>query len=248
MKGFGLENKVYLVTGASSGIGRETAVSLSEEGAKVILLARNEEELSRTYDMLEGSGHMVCPFDLEKEDKYDSLMGKIVERYGPLDGFIYSAGVSAVMPVRIITKEQAARVMNINFLSFVEMVRVFSKNKNHNADSAIVGISSIVTERGEKCQTVYAASKAAMEAAVRCLSIELYEKGIRINAVAPGMIRTEMMQKVIEKGSDPSVLGASSLMGIGEPSDVADSVLFLLSRRSRHITGRILPVDGGTFL
>ena len=250
MASIDLEGKCYIVTGASSGIGRSTAIELSKTGATVALLARRSDELEKTkLMMLNSEQHLIVPYDLSAVDKYDDLFAMIVEKIGPLNGFVHSAGVSAVYPLRVIKKEMIDRTMSINYSSFIELSRVFCKRGNHAKENcSIVAVSSIVTERVEKCQTIYAASKAAVEASVKCLSIELASSSIRVNAVAPGMIATEMMQEVIDKGSDPSVLGATSVLGIGQPEDVANSIIFLLSDMSKHITGRIIPVDGGSYL
>lgn len=248
MAAFDFTDKNILITGGSSGIGRTTAIECVKAGANVIIVGRKKEELDRTAAM---SGHpekcRAILFDFSSDDSYDALFQNIAEYEGKLDGLVHCAGVPGVIPLRALTQKNMSEVMGVNYFSFIELVKQYSKKKYNNGGS-IIGVSSVVAERGEMCQTIYAASKAAMEASVKCLSIELASKQIRINTVMPGMIRTEMMEQVLENGSDARVLGAGSVLGIGDPVDVSNAILFLLSDLSSHTTGRSLYVDGGCFL
>lgn len=242
-----LENKKILITGASSGIGRATAIACAEAGAQVMLTGRNVSELEKTLSDMPGDFHQYVPFDLRQIEGFESIFDTIVSTMGKLDGLVYCAGVPGVLPLKVLSKSRMQEIMNVNYFSFIEMVRLFSKKKYSNGGS-IVGLSSMVVERGELCQTIYSASKAAMDASVKCLAIELAPKNIRINTVTPGMIRTEMMDKVIEQGSKEEELGKTSVLGIGSPNDVSNAILFLLSELSAHTTGRTVYVDGGCFL
>lgn len=247
MIAFDLTGKKILITGGSSGIGRAAAFACAKAGAQVVLLGRNKERLEKVIKGLEGSGHCYWVFDLNSDSDYDILFQNIVMIVGKLDGMVHSAGIPGVIPLKVLSKNKMNEVMNVNYFSFIELVKQFSKKKYSNGGS-IVGVSSVVVERGEACQTIYSASKAAMEASVKCLAIELVSKNIRINTVMPGMIRTEMMDKVIEGGSREDKLGAGSVLGIGKPEEVANAILFLLSDLSSHTTGRNIYVDGGCFL
>lgn len=242
-----LENKTILITGGSSGIGRATAIACAQAGARVVILGRDESNLEKTINLMEGTGHLYKVFDFNNRYDYDNLFREIVGEVGKLDGLVHSAGVSAVIPLKVLSREKMLEVMNVNYFSFIGLVKEYSKKGNSNGGS-IVGISSIVVERGEQCQTIYAATKAAMEASVKCLAIELAPKNIRINTVMPGMIRTEMMERVLDNGSQGNVLGSASVLGIGQPEQVANSVIFLLSELSSHTTGRAVYVDGGCLL
>ena len=242
-----LENKTILITGGSSGIGRSTAIACAQAGAKVIILGRNENNLKKTINDMNGKGHIFKVFDFNVCHDYETLFREIVSEVGKLDGMVHSAGVSAVIPLRVLSREKMMEVMTINYFSFIGLVKEFSKKKYSNGGS-VVGVSSVVVERGEQCQTIYSASKAAMEASVKCLAIELGSKNIRINTVMPGMIRTEMMDRVLENGSREDVLGAASVLGIGKPEQVASSIVFLLSDLSSYTTGRTIYVDGGCLL
>lgn len=242
-----LENKTILITGGSSGIGRSTAIACAQAGAKVVVLGRNETNLEKTIDGMSGKGHIYKVFDFNACYDYETLFREIVGEVGKLDGMVHSAGVSAVIPLKVLSREKMIEVMNVNYFSFISLVKEFSKKKYSNGGS-VVGVSSVVVERGEQCQTIYSATKAAMEASVKCLAIELSSKNIRINTVMPGMIQTEMMDYVLENGSRTDVLGATSILGIGKPEQVASSIVFLLSDLSSHTTGRTVYVDGGCLL
>ncbi len=248
MMDHGMKEKKILVAGGTSGIGRAAAAACAEQGAQVVIIGRSREKFQEILETIPGEGHLFERVDLMQENDYDAILEGITKKIGKLDGMVYSAGIPGVIPMKMLQRKKMYEVMNVNFFSFIEMVKSFSKRKISNNGSSIVGISSAVVERGELCQTIYAASKGAMDAAVKCLSFELIKRQIRINTVLPGMIQTEMMDKVLESGSDPDVLGAASLMGIGTPEEVANAVLFLLSDRSSHTTGRGLFVDGGCFL
>ena len=244
---YNLTGKKILITGGSSGIGRATAFACAKAGAQVILLGRNKNHIEKTLENMEGQGHCYWTFDLNLDSDYETLFQDIVKTVGKLDGMVHSAGIPGVIPLKVLSKDKMLEVMNVNYFSFIELTKQFSKKKYNNGGS-IVGVSSVVVERGESCQTIYSASKAAMEASVKCLAIELASKNIRINTVMPGMIRTEMMDKVLEGGSRKDKLGASSVLGIGKPEDVANAILFLISDFSSHTTGRNIYVDGGCFL
>lgn len=243
-----IKGKKILVIGGTSGIGKAVALLCAEQEAQVIIWGRSQEKFDEIVRKMPGQNHIFECVDLNDENDYDSILESIVKKTGKLDGMVYSAGIPGVIPMKMLQRKKMYEVMNVNFFSFVEVVRSFSKRKISNNGSSIVGISSAVVERGELCQTIYAASKAAMDAAIKCLSFELIKRQIRINSVLPGMTQTEMMDKVLESGSNPDALGATSLMGIGTPEEVANAVLFLLSDLSAHTTGRGLFVDGGCFL
>ena len=246
MADFELKDKTIMITGGSSGIGKMTALLCAEQGAKVIILGTNEERLEQVLCSMKGTGHRKIVYNLIEHTDYSSLFDDIVKKDGKLDGLVHCAGINGVYPLRAVKKEQMNRVMGVHFYAFVELVKQYSKKKNSSGGS-IVGVSSTSANIGEVCQTVYSAAKGAMDAAARCMAVELIPKGIRVNIVKPGMIRTEMMEHVLEMGSKVEALGAVSYMGIGEPQDVANAILFLLSDMSKHTSGREIFVDGCAF-
>lgn len=242
-----LSGKRILVAGASSGIGRETAILCAMLGADVMCVARREELLREVVSGLTpGSRYYV--HDISELESIDGLIKKIVEENGPLDGFVHSAGVGSYRPLSLLKPEALQDVMQVNFYSFVELVRALTKKKRFNEGFSIVGISSISSIVGNQSKTAYSASKAAMDGAVRCMAKELAPKKIRVNTIAPALIRTALLDKFLESGSDSEdareILGRQYL-GVGEPSDVANTAAFLLSGASKFITGSTIAVDGG---
>ena len=243
-----LTGKKILVAGASSGIGAETARLLSRLGASVILVARREQQLQETMATLEGTGHAYYSQDLSLLDDIEAFAKKIISENGALDGYVHCAGITSHRPLSLIKPKVMKEIMDINFGSFLEMVRCITKKGFFNENMSIVGISSISSLRGNQSKTAYAASKAAMDAAVRCLAKELAPKVIRINTVAPAFIKTAIFDTFKDEtsgSSDADDIVARQYLGIGEPQDVANMIAFLLSSASKFITGSTVGIDGG---
>lgn len=243
-----LTGKNIIVAGASSGIGRDTAVMLSRLGAKVILIARSEERLKETLNMLDGEGHSYYCLDLADLAKIEECVKNIVRNQGMLDGLVYSAGFSIDLPLNIFKPDKIQSILQTNLCAFIEMVRCVTKKKHYNPGMRIVGISSVAAIAGNKGHIGYSASKAGMNGAVRCMAVELASKGICINTIAPANIKTPMISEWIETMKDTDtykqIMGRQYL-GFGETNDIAAAVAFLISPSARFITGICLPVDGG---
>lgn len=244
-----LTDRTVLIAGASSGIGKQIAITLSGLGAKLVLVARREEKLQETLQMLEGRGHAYYCADLSVVSAIEPLIKQIVAECGRLDGLVYAAGVTASRPLAQSNPERVQAAFDINFFGFLETVRQVCRNGRFNQGMRIVGISSIASLKGDKAHTVYSASKAAMDAAVRCIAREVADKGICINTVAPAMTATEMYERFIEKYGEESQstqeLFQRQYLGVAKTEDVANTVAFLISPAARFITGITLPVDGG---
>ncbi|MDO9155189.1 MAG: SDR family oxidoreductase [Paludibacter sp.] len=239
-------DKQILIAGASTGIGKDTAILLSKLGAKLILLDINEDGLKEVSNSLEGSEHHYCRYDLSDLDGIEPQIKNIVSTYGALDGFVHCVGVRSRRPVSMLTPDIIREVLNINFGSFVELIRCITKKNHFNVGLSIVGISSISSQRGGPSVTAYAASKGAMDSAVRCLAKELATKKIRVNTVVPAQINTPAFTDLIknsENGVDATL--SRQYLGLGDTIDVASVIAFLLSDSSKFITGAAIPVDGG---
>ena len=238
-----------LVIGASSGIGKQTAIRLAELGADVILLARREEKLKEVLASLGEGNHSYYVADLNELDSIGTVFRQIQSEQGKLDGMVYSAGISLSVPLNLFTPEKLQKIFNINFFAFVECVRHACKKGRFNDGMRIVGVSSAASMRGDKSHLGYSASKAAMDSAVRCIATEVAGKGICINTVAPAMTATEMLAAYLQKNDKDSQsnqgLFARQYLGIAKTTDIADAIAFLLSPSARFITGITLPVDGG---
>lgn len=240
-----LSGKHILITGASSGIGRATCILCSQLGAKVSMIARNEERLKETLSQMEGEGHAAYAFDLTQIDGIEKLLKHIVTEQGLLDGFVHCAGITSGRPVKLITNGYLAETMQINFASFVEFARVLSGKRITKDGASIVAISSVAALGGGKAQGAYAASKAAIIGMIHPISKELGVRKIRINSIAFGMINTDMYQTFLKNGGDEKALIDRQYLGVGEPIDAANTITFLLSDASRLITGTTLVADGG---
>lgn len=244
-----LKGKRILVTGASSGIGKETVTLLDRLEAETILVARRKENLKEIVERLQNKESSYYVADLSKLDQVEGLINQIVAERGPLDGFVHSAGITSSRPFKTIKPDVLDVVMKINFYSFVELCRcITSKKRFAKTGCNIVGISSTSSIQGNSSKTAYCASKAAMDAAVRCMAKELANKHIRVNTVAPAFIETDIYDSFLEKGEgskEAEMIMARQYLGLGQPSDVASLTAFLLSEASRFITGSTIGVDGG---
>lgn len=235
-----LKDRKIIVMGASSGIGRETAIVISKLGGICYLVARREDRLNETLNMLEGEGHKLYPFDLSELSGIKGLIEKIVAENGKLDGLVYSAGIMGLRPLNIINIDFMEHMMGINYYSFVEAVQAFSKKTNSLPNSSIVGVSSIATIIFAKTQGVYTATKAAMEASAKVFSQELMSRKIRINTVRLALVNTDGAGVVADNFND-----VPQPLGLCEPIEAANAICFLLSDASRYITGTNLEVNAG---
>lgn len=241
---FGLENKHILVTGGSSGIGRETAILLSKLGANVSVIARREDELKETLSMMDGDNNHYYVCDLSDTEQIGDLIKSIVAESGAVDGFIHCAGVGVNLPVSMTKTEAIDSVMKTNFYSFAELIRFLSKRKNSNEGASFVGVSSVASLKGDKSQGAYAASKAAMNAYIHPAAKELSGRNIRVNTVAFGVIKTAAYEKYLEAGGTEDAL-ENQYLGYGTPTDAANLLVFMVSEASRLITGTTVVCDGG---
>lgn len=238
-----LTGKTILVTGASSGIGRQTAVTLSEVGAKVILTARRETELQKTMDMLSGDGHSYYPYDICDLDGLEGFVKKVKEENGRLQGLVFCAGIVDVRPCKMTTPEAMQHTMTTNFFSFFELVRQFTKKKYSDEGAKIVVVSSTASIRPGKGQGAYAASKAAIDGSILVLAQELKERHININSVRPGMVNSPMILGTTEEARKFQMDLQS--LGFLSTNDVAILNAYLVSSAADKITGRGFDIDGG---
>lgn len=239
-----LTGKRIMVTGASSGIGKETAILLSNLGAQVVLLGRDEQRLAETKDNLSGDGHVSISLELREFEKYADAFKQIKETGKKLDGFVHCAGIAKVIPLKVASANVIWDMFAVNYVSFMELIKHFAKKTNSDGGS-VVCLSAINAHYPQKCMSVYAATKGALEMAVSSLAVELFEKKIRVNAVVPGPIATPMAASFSEVSGEESNIVGQQLMALGEPADIANMTAYLLSDASKFITGRKFYVDGG---
>ena len=239
---YSLKGKTILVTGASSGIGRATAIECSKMGAKVVITARNEERLKETLASLEGKWHQMICFDLNDTEKLDEFVAQLPT----LQGFVSNAGTNKMAPVNFIKEDDLNDVFKVNTLTPILLLRLLLKKKKLEKASSVVftsslsGIGTVGTGNGS-----YAISKGALSAFMKVAALELAAKQIRVNAVCPGMVQTQMIQEgavseELEKGLADYPLGR-----YGEPNDIAFAIIYLLSNASSWTTGTNMVIDGG---
>ncbi len=241
-----LTGRTILVTGASSGIGRETALLLSQLNARLILVARNKDRLAQTLASLEGADHRVEPFDVTALDAVPGWIKDLVSRSGPLHGVVHSAGVYGVVPLRILTALQLEEILRVNLSAAILLAKGFRQKGCHAEGGSLVLLSSVAGLRGHAGLSAYAASKSALFGLAKSLAMELAREGIRVNCVAPGLVATEMAAQV-EAQTPGEITGVENAhpLGVGRPRDVANGIAFLLSDAARWITGTTLTIDGG---
>ncbi len=243
-----LTGKHFVVTGASSGLGRQTCITLSQLGAKVSLVARNEGKLNETVALMEGDGHAIFPFDVTCIEDIENLVKKIVEKNGKINGMVHAAGIGTIKPLAMTKYDFMKNMMDIHLFSFVELVRMIGKKKYSDEGSSIIAVSSGATFSSDKGKVAYVATKGALDRVVKPMAIELGEsRGFRVNTINPGWIKTNMYYDYIEEFGQERMKEdlAGSFLGASEPTDVANTIAFLLSDASRMITGQNIVIDGG---
>jgi len=240
---FHLDGKRILVTGASSGIGRQVAISVTEMGGTVLITGRDKVRLEHTYAALRGDGHQQLLADLlhgpDRTALIDALPG--------LDGIVHSAGIVQVFPIKFVHQALLSETMDINYKAPALLTAEITKKKKLNKRASIVFISSIASQAPWKGGSSYGASKAALEAFSRVLALEFQQQGIRANCISPAMVKTAMYDTAESVASKEKMTEYMERypLGVGHPDDVANAAIFLLSEASRWITGINMVLDGG---
>lgn len=232
-----------LITGASSGIGAACAKSLSTKSS-LILCGSNRERLEQSLaQCAQQEKHLlwVCDFNVQFDNVFDSLSTFLKENDAIVDNYVHSAGLTRILPLKDFTPTYTKTVFQVNFFSIVEILRVLLKRVNQRTLRNVVLISALVSQRGDRGNAIYAASKGAVNGMVYSLAQELAP--IRVNAVMPGLVNTPMVQRTPQEFREK--IWSKIPLGKGEPEDIANYVEFLLSDKARWITGQTIFVDGG---
>jgi len=240
---FSIEGKTILVTGAASGMGKATAITCSQMGAKVIAADFNAEGLANSMSELEGEGHKCYAINLADDSTWEELMnGDFM-----LDGIASCAGIAAMYPFAFINKEGFDKIFNVNFFGPVLLVKSLLKKKKINKGASIVFVSSMDgTKIVHSGNSIYAASKAALMGMSRNMALDLAPKKIRVNCILPGTTDTPLIRtdNVTEEDLEKQIQ-AFPLKRFGKPEDMAYGIIYLLSDASSFVTGTELVIDGG---
>ena len=241
-----MSNRLVLVTGASAGIGRSCCILLAKLGARVILCARDTEQLQETLKLMAGKGHIVAPCDLQQTDELAQWVTSLSIEHGNIDSMVHCAGVQVTQSIRLFDQEMFDHTMHTNLASGLALAKGFRKKRDKKSMGSIVFVASIAGFIGQPGNIVYGASKAALIGATRGLAMELLRDNIRVNCVAPALVETAMAAKTRNGMSEAQFahIEAQHPMGIGKPDDVANAIAFLLSDAARWINAVCLPVEG----
>ena len=240
---FDFSGENYAITGASSGIGRQIALELSQAGAKVLAMGRNEERLNSLKN--EGGGKIfIKSFDICESVYLENAISDFVNQHGKLNGGVHAAGISDITPFRNYDNEIVKKIMDVNFWAGMNLLKLITRSKFGESGTSTVLLSSVAAISPAKGMFAYSASKAAIDSAIRSISREIASKRHRVNSVLPGWVISPMTDKLGASSDLQSILAKYSL-GAGKVEDISSLVLFLLSSASNWITGSNFVIDGG---
>ena len=242
---FSLEGTTSLVTGASSGIGKQTAIECSKLGASVIITGRDAVRLQETFDALNlnAGAHKQVIADLLKEEDVDLLLNEV----GKVDGVVLCAGKGLTLPVQFCTREKFDEIFNINFFSPIEVLRLLYKKKQINKEGSIVIMASLGgTQIYSGGNSIYGSSKAALNSMMRFCAKEFAPRKIRVNSICPGMVDTPLIHRgTVSDEQLEQDKERYPLKRYGTPEDIAYGAVYLLSNASSWMTGQDIVLDGG---
>ena len=240
---FSLNNRTILVTGASSGIGRTTAIDCSRMDANLVITGRNQERLEAVHQELEGHGHQAIAADLTNQEQ----VNRLIEALPVIDGVVLCAGQGTVVPFKMADRKKIDPIFEINYFAPVELLRLLLKKKKLANGSSVVFVSSIGgVDSITVGNSIYGASKAALNSAMRFCALELAPKQIRVNSVCPGMVNTKLIKGgAVSEEQHQADMQKYPLKRYGEPEDIANGIIYLLSNASSWVTGHSLVIDGG---
>ena len=237
---FSLKDKTILITGASSGIGKQSAIEISNSGANLIITGRNKTNLKKTLALCKKGNHKLIISDLTNNIQLENLVSKIDK----IDGIVHSAGISNSVISKFINSDIIYEMMDINFRAPVLLTSLLLRNKKINKEASLIFMSSIATIYPVIGSALYTSSKSALEGFVKTLSLEIAPKKMRANCLLPSFVDTPMINEIKPLINDKTIASNENLLklGIGTPTDVANTIIFLLSDEARWITGENIKI------
>ena len=244
-----LAGKVALVTGAAQGIGKAVALLLARNGADIVVSDVNLQKAEETAKEVQTLGRkaLAIKVDVAKLDDVEKMVESILAEFGKVDILVNNAGIARDKLILRMTEEDWDAVLNINLKGTFNCTKTVVRHMSKQKSGKIVNIASVVGEMGNAGQGNYAASKAGVIGFTKTIAREFAARGINVNAIAPGFIQTAMTDAVPEKAKE-ELKRMIPMERLGQPEDVAQAVLFLVSERSSYITGQVLNVNGGIYM
>ena len=244
---FNFSGENFVVTGASSGMGRQVATELAASGGKVLAIARRAERLSELTAKYP-ENIVAGAVDVCDGEAMEQVISRFVAEHGKLNGAVHAAGVFSPTPLRAYDETLAKKITDVSFWAGIRLMQIVNKKRMSVDGCSSILFSSVAASIGEKSNFAYSAAKAALQAAVRSIAKEIYQRKNRINTISPGWVHTELTRHEEENSLVTSKFFDWHLFGVGEPDYVSGMVLFLLSNRAHWITGTDVVVDGGYLL
>ena len=244
-----LKGKIALVTGAAQGIGRAIALLLAQKGADIVISDINLEKAEEMAKEIEALGRkaMAIKVDVANTNDVERMVEAILERFGQIDILVNNAGIARDKLILRMTEEDWDSVLNVNLKGTFNCTKAVIKHMSKQRKGKIVNIASVVGEMGNVGQANYSASKAGVIGFTKTIAREFAQRGINVNAIAPGYIETPMTEALTEKVKE-ELRCMIPMERLGRPEDVAQAVLFLVSEASSYITGQVLNVNGGIYM
>jgi 3-oxoacyl-[acyl-carrier protein] reductase len=244
-----LKGKIAIVTGAGSGIGRACAMALAREGANVALVGRRKKLLEEVAAEI-GSSVIVLAADVSKKGEAERIVEQTVSHFGSLNVLLNNAGVLHIGTTEQITEEQWDETFNVNVRAVWLLSRAVLPAMRKAGGGSIINMASVLGINGASNRAAYAPSKGAVVLLTKCMAIDCGREQIRVNAISPSFVETDLTAAVISKAPDPNSVRAERIavhpLGrLGQPGDIAGLAVYLASDESSWVTGSILPVDGG---